>query len=51
MDAAKLADELRTEQETAQVLEKEKREMEAKTKDIQVDMCFVQKAMRVISKL
>lgn len=36
MDAAKLADELRTEQETAQVLEKEKRELEAKTKDIQV---------------
>jgi len=38
MDAAKLADELRTEQETAQVLEKEKREMEAKTKDIQIQL-------------
>ena len=44
MDAAKLADELRTEQETAQVLEKEKREMEAKTKDIQVDMFFFSKS-------
>jgi len=38
MDAAKLADELRTEQETAQVLEKEKRELEAKTKDIQIQL-------------
>ena len=36
MDAAKLADELRGEQEMAQLLEKEKREQEAKAKDIQV---------------
>ncbi len=36
MDAAKLADELRSEQENAQILEKEKREMEARTKDLQV---------------
>ena len=36
MDAAKLADELRSEQENAQILEKEKRDMEARTKDLQV---------------
>merc|ERR1711872_647627 len=38
MDAAKLADELRSEQENAQILEKEKREMEAKAKDLQIQL-------------
>ena len=40
MDAAKLADELRSEQENAQILEKEKREQEAKAKDLQVEIQF-----------
>merc|ERR1712066_67390 len=38
MDAARLADELRTEQETAQMVEKERREMEARAKDLQVQL-------------
>ena len=36
MDAAQLAEELRSEQEHAQALEKERREQEAKAKDLQV---------------
>ena len=36
MDAAQLAEELRSEQEHAQVLEKERREQEARAKDLQV---------------
>merc|ERR1711923_93459 len=38
LDAAKLAEELRAEQEAAQVLEREKREMEAKAKDVQIQL-------------
>merc|ERR1740129_2442788 len=38
MDAAKLADELRSEKENAQILEKEKREQEAKAKDLQIQL-------------
>lgn len=38
LDAAKLAEELRSEQEAAQILEREKREMEAKAKDVQVQI-------------
>ena len=37
MDAAKLAEELRAEQENAQLLEREKRDQEAKAKDLQVN--------------
>ena len=36
LDAAKLADELRNEQENAQILEKDRREQEARSKDLQV---------------
>ena len=36
MDAAQLAEELRSEQEHAQVLERERREQDAKAKDLQV---------------
>ena len=38
MDAAQLADELRSEQEHARVLEKERREQEARAKDLQVQL-------------
>jgi len=38
LDAAKLADELRTEQENAQLLEKEKRELDARTKDLSIQL-------------
>merc|ERR1712128_185830 len=38
MDAAQLADELRSEQGHAQVLEKERREQEARAKDLQVQL-------------
>merc|ERR1719289_236160 len=38
LDAAKLADELRTEQDNAQILEKEKREQEAKAKDLSIQL-------------
>merc|ERR1711936_299397 len=38
MDAASLAEELRSEQEQAQALEKDRREQEAKTKDLQVQL-------------
>merc|ERR1712184_210243 len=38
MDAASLAEELRAEQEQAQALEKDRREQEAKTKDLQVQL-------------
>ena len=41
LDAAKLAEELRSEQEAAQILEREKREMEAKAKDVQVQINFI----------
>ena len=40
MDAAQLAEELRSEQEHAQALEKERREQEAKAKDLQVSILF-----------
>ncbi len=36
LDAARLADELRCEQEAAQALERERRELEARAHDIQV---------------
>ena len=36
MDAAQLAEELRSEQEHAQVIERERREQDAKAKDLQV---------------
>merc|ERR1712002_790689 len=38
MDAAQLAEELRSEQEHAQALEKERREQDAKAKDLQVQL-------------
>ena len=38
LDAAKLAEELRSEQEHAQGLEKERREQEARVKDLQVKL-------------
>ena len=38
MDAARLAEELRTEQDTAQIIEKERREQEARAKDLQVQL-------------
>jgi len=38
MDAAKLAEELRAEQENAQLLEREKRDQEAKAKDLQIQL-------------
>jgi myosin heavy chain 6/7 len=38
MDAAQLAEELRSEQEHAQVLEKERREQDARAKDLQVQL-------------
>ena len=38
LDAAKLAEELRSEQETAQALEREKREQEGALKNIQVQL-------------
>ena len=38
MDAASLAEELRSEQEQAQALERDRREQEAKTKDLQVQL-------------
>merc|ERR1719479_445011 len=38
MDAARLAEELRTEQETAQMVEKERRDQEARAKDLQVQL-------------
>merc|ERR1712029_166015 len=38
MDAARLAEELRTEQDNAQMIEKERREMEARAKDLQVQL-------------
>jgi len=38
LDAAKLADELRLEQENAQLMERERREQEAKAKDIQIQL-------------
>merc|ERR1712029_576726 len=38
MDAARLAEELRAEQESAVIIEKERREQEAKTKDLQVQL-------------
>ena len=38
LDTAKLAEELRSEQNTAQLLEQEKREQEAKMKNIQVQL-------------
>ena len=38
LDAAQLADELRSEQETAQKLENEKRDQEAKVKDLHVQL-------------
>merc|ERR1719166_268432 len=38
MDAARLADELRSEQETAQLVEKERRDQEGRAKDLQVQL-------------
>merc|ERR1711915_26082 len=38
MDAARLAEELRGEQENGQIIEKERREKEAKAKDLQVQL-------------
>merc|ERR1712029_1070491 len=38
MDAARLAEELRTEQDNAQMIEKERREMEARAKDLQIQL-------------
>merc|ERR1712150_238089 len=38
MDAAQLAEELRSEQEHAQALERERREQDAKAKDLQVQL-------------
>ena len=38
LDAAQLADELRSEQETAQKLENEKRDQEAKVKDLHIQL-------------
>merc|ERR1711902_213862 len=38
MDAARLAEELRTQQNNAQIIEKERREMEARAKDLQVQL-------------
>merc|ERR1719356_2033737 len=38
MDAARLAEELRSEQETAQMVEKERRDQEARAKDLQVQL-------------
>merc|ERR1711973_371186 len=38
MDAARLAEELRGEQENGQIIEKERREQEAKAKDLQVQL-------------
>merc|ERR1719373_1422134 len=38
MDAARLAEELRAEQESAQMVEKERRDQEARAKDLQVQL-------------